>query len=204
MKISSKRGKNSLAWRKQEGNGSLSKLLQGDLLLLFFFFLFKDQNLTTWNICALACPKYAMSSTLLASVFSPAGTRLVNQQNVSIFRKLPLLFWVGRNRKKKSELCFQKQNRWWLHQHTRPQWPCKSVGGAVSPRRRDSGCARKGRRTAKPHRNSRWFNTWTSDILLTKQIRLWTKSSLKSVWILKIYTSVVKLKCEVTIRTLGC
>lgn len=23
------------------------------------FFLFKDQNLTTWNICALAFPKYA-------------------------------------------------------------------------------------------------------------------------------------------------
>lgn len=91
MKVSSKRGKNSLALRKQEGNGSLSKLLQGDLLL-FFFFLFKDQNLTTWNICALAFPKYAMSSTLLAPVFSPAGTRLVNQQNVSIFRKLPLLF----------------------------------------------------------------------------------------------------------------
>lgn len=92
MKVSSKRGKNSLALRKQEGNGSLSKLLQGDLVLFFFFFLFKDQNLTTWNICALAFPKYAMSSTLLASVFSPAGTRLVNQQNVSIFRKLPLLF----------------------------------------------------------------------------------------------------------------
>lgn len=45
MKVSSKRGKNSLALRKQEGNGSLSKLLQGDLVLFFFFFSFQRPEL---------------------------------------------------------------------------------------------------------------------------------------------------------------
>lgn len=48
------------------------------------FFLFKDQNITTCNSCALAFPKYADEQHFLC-VFSSAGIRLVNQQSVSIF-----------------------------------------------------------------------------------------------------------------------
>lgn len=68
------------------GNGSCQSYYRGTC-----FFPFKDQNVTTCSSCALAFPKYADEQHFLC-VFSSAGTRLVNQQSVSIFGKLLLLF----------------------------------------------------------------------------------------------------------------
>lgn len=44
----------SLALKKTGGKWQSVRVIIGGLV----FFLFKDQNLTTWNICALAFPKY--------------------------------------------------------------------------------------------------------------------------------------------------
>ena len=48
-------GKTQFSSEKTGGKWQSVKVIIGGLV----FFLFKDQNLTTWNICALAFPKYA-------------------------------------------------------------------------------------------------------------------------------------------------
>lgn len=113
------------------------------------FLLLKDQNLTTWNICALAsehaCVECAVECAARVSLL-PSGNRLVNQQNVSLFGKLLLLFWVGRKRK------------------SHESWVSRNMAGGLGTDSQDEVClSRAVRDVVEPtgETPARWKERWT-------------------------------------------
>lgn len=77
-----------------------------------FFSLLKDQNLTTWNICALAFPEHACVEQHFHVSLPPAEARWVNQQNVSIFRSCLYGLGLTRVERKLGKNGNRKQNSW--------------------------------------------------------------------------------------------
>lgn len=73
-----------------------------------FFSLLKDQNLTTWNICALAFPEHACVEQHFHVSLPPSRSQVGKSAKCQHLQELPLWSGVNKSRKKVGEEWEQK------------------------------------------------------------------------------------------------